>query len=98
LAGWSVEVGTMIDLHDEELRERAIQQLRNKRELRAHLAAYVLVNAFLVGIWAITGAGFFWPLFPILGWGIGVFFHGYDVYSRPPTEARIREAMSHLKG
>lgn len=88
----------MTDVQDEELRDRAIEQLQKKREFRAHLIAYVLVNAFFVAIWAVLGAGFFWPVLPILGWGIGIFFHAYDVYSRPPSEDRIREEMSKLKG
>ena len=33
-----------------ELRERAIANLKKKREFAAHLLAYVLVNAFLVAI------------------------------------------------
>jgi Domain of unknown function (DUF1707)/2TM domain len=37
-----------------------------------HLRAYLAVNALLVVIWALTGAGYFWPIWPILGWGIGV--------------------------
>jgi hypothetical protein len=24
----------------------------------------------LVAIWALTGAGYFWPVWPILGWGL----------------------------
>jgi 2TM domain len=54
------------------------------------------VNAFLVGIWAMTGGGYFWPIWLILGWGIGVFFHGWDVYARPPSEERIRREMDRL--
>ena len=82
---------------DEELRDQALKQLRKKREFSANLFAYVLVNAFLVGIWAVTGAGFFWPVFPILGWGLGLFFHAWDVYQRPPTEDQIRREMDRLK-
>ena len=82
---------------DEELRDQAVKQLRKKREFSANLFAYVLVNAFLVGIWAVTGAGFFWPVFPILGWGLGLFFHAWDVYQRPPTEDQIRREMDRLK-
>jgi hypothetical protein len=37
-----------------------------------HVRAYVAVNVMLVAIWALTGAGYFWPIWPILGWGIGV--------------------------
>jgi uncharacterized protein DUF1707/2TM domain-containing protein len=37
-----------------------------------HIRAYVAVCSMLVVIWALTGAGYFWPIWPILGWGIGV--------------------------
>ena len=46
-----------------------------------HLAAYVLITSCFVVLWAITGAGYFWPIFVILGWGAGVAVHGYCVYS-----------------
>jgi hypothetical protein len=67
-----------------------------RSEFRAHLLAYVLVNAFLVAIWAATGAAFFWPVFLLAGWGIGVIFHGWDVHQRPPSEERIRREMERL--
>jgi hypothetical protein len=44
----------------------------------------------------VTGSGFFWPIFPILGWGVGVFFHGWDAYARPPTQQRIDDEMRRL--
>jgi hypothetical protein len=37
-----------------------------------HLRAYIAVNVMLVAIWALTGAGYFWPIWPILGWGVGL--------------------------
>lgn len=37
-------------------------------ELRVYLATSLL----LVAIWLATGLGYFWPLWPILGWGICV--------------------------
>jgi hypothetical protein len=81
-----------------DLRERALTQIRKKHEFHAHVAAYVLVNALLVAIYFLTDpGGFFWPVFPILGWGIGLFFHGWDVYSAPPTEQRIRKEMARLE-
>lgn len=40
--------------------------------LPADLRPYLAVNAMLVVIWAATGAGYFWPIWPILGWGIGL--------------------------
>lgn len=38
--------------------------------LRSQGRAFVAVMAVLVGIWALAGAGYFWPLWPLLGWGL----------------------------
>ena len=35
-------------------------------------AAFLATAALLVAIWALTGAGYFWPVWPILGWGVFV--------------------------
>lgn len=42
---------------------------------RMHLNVYVLVMVMLIGIWAMSGAGHFWPLYPATGWGIGLAAH-----------------------
>ncbi|MET0836747.1 MAG: DUF1707 domain-containing protein [Thermoleophilaceae bacterium] len=36
------------------------------------LTAYLATSVLLVTIWALTGAGYFWPVWPILGWGVFV--------------------------
>jgi class 3 adenylate cyclase len=43
--------------------------------VRIHLTTYILVNLLLIGIWAASGGGYFWPIWPILGWGVGVGCH-----------------------
>lgn len=84
---------------EEELREKAISQLKKKRDFRSHVFIYVLVNAMLVVIWAVTGAGFFWPVFPILGWGVGVGANAWDVYGRKPlSEDEIQREAQRLRG
>jgi hypothetical protein len=47
---------------------------RGHRQGRHHgdLRAFVATSILLVAIWALTGAGYFWPVWPILGWGIFV--------------------------
>ena len=83
---------------EQELRDRAVANLRKKRDFRTHVFAYVVINALLVGIWAFTGAGFFWPIFPILGWGIGVAFNAWDVYGRREfSEDEIRREADRLR-
>jgi len=42
-----------------------VQQLKKRRDFYGHLLVYVLVNTFLVVIWAVVDShGFFWPVFP----------------------------------
>jgi hypothetical protein len=83
---------------EQELRKLALSRLKKRRDFRTHLAIYVIVNAILVGIWAVTGAGFFWPIFPILGWGVGVGANAWDVYGRRPiTEDEVRRETERLR-
>ena len=70
------------------LRQQATSRLQKKRELRAHLLAYLLFNGALVAIWALTGASFFWPAIPLLIWGIGLVFHAWTLTSGPSTRSR----------
>jgi hypothetical protein len=81
----------------EGLRERAVRRLKKKSDFRIHLLIYVMVNAFLVVVWAMTGSGFFWPVFPMAGWGIGVVANAWDAYGRDvPTESQISHEMQKL--
>lgn len=84
---------------DEALRLLAVKQLKKQADFRVHLLIYVLVNGFLTVIWAMNGGGFFWPMFPIVGWGIGVAANAWDAFSRDvPTEREIRREMDRLRG
>lgn len=80
-----------------ELRQRAVKRLEDKRGLAAHALAYVCVNLLLVAIWFVTGASFFWPVFPIFGWGIGLAFHAWDVLWPVASEEAIQAEMERLR-
>ena len=81
------------------LRDEAIKQLKKRRDFGVHLVVYSLINGFLVIIWAMTDLhGFFWPIFPILGWGIGLVLNAWDVYRRSGfSEEQIRREERHLQ-
>ena len=49
---------------------------------RVHFTIYALVNLLLIGIWAASGAGYFWPIWPILGWGFGIAMHAAPLLAR----------------
>lgn len=60
--------GDIEAIRDEFIRKR-------KKSFFDHLTSYLAVNSFLVVLNLIVGGGF-WSVFPILGWGLGVFFDG----------------------
>jgi hypothetical protein len=66
----------------EEYRPGKLRRLE-ERAFQAHAVTYFLVNLMLVGIWLATGAGYFWPIWPIMGWGVGFGMHGWWTHGRP---------------
>jgi predicted membrane channel-forming protein YqfA (hemolysin III family) len=68
-----------------DLREQARERVAKKRDFTTHVFIYLVVNAALTAIWAIaTPAAPFWPVFVMLGWGIGVAGNAWDVFVRRP--------------
>ncbi|MBI2168367.1 MAG: 2TM domain-containing protein [Actinobacteria bacterium] len=61
---------------------------------RYHLRAYLMVNALLIAIWLLTtGPGSHpWPVWPIGGWGIGLYFHWvpYREHTKRTRELRAQ--------
>jgi hypothetical protein len=83
---------------EEGLRKRAVQRLRKQADFRTHIVVYLATNALLVAIWWVTGAAFFWPVFPIFGWGIGLVAHAWDAYGPDRlTEPRIQAEIDRLR-
>ena len=65
---------------EEEIYQEAKKRVKAKKDLYSHIAVYILVNTFLIIIWAVTSGGFPWFVFPLGGWGIGLMFHILDVF------------------
>lgn len=82
---------------DDELRQLAIKRLSAKRGLVAHAIAYLMVNLLLVAVWFTTGAHFFWPVFPLFGWGIGLAFNAWDVLWPGPGPHQVEAEMERLR-
>ncbi len=64
------------DLPDEAARTKPARDVEGDRDdMRRHLAVYSTVNLLLIVVWAISGAGYFWPVWPLVGWGVGLAKH-----------------------
>jgi fatty acid desaturase len=86
----------MSDLIERDLaeRERARKRVERKHKFRGDLMAYVAINLFLIGVWAFTGAGYFWPGWVLAGWGMLLLLDAWNAYFRRPiTEQEIDEEM-----
>ncbi|RJK97818.1 DUF1707 domain-containing protein [Vallicoccus soli] len=73
---------------ERERRERALRERASAQAcLRPQVRAYAAVMALLVGIWLAVGlsagAWYPWPVWPALGWGIGIAGHARRAYGRP---------------
>ena len=83
---------------DDQARQLARKRVQAKRDLVAHSVVYVVINAFLVLVWALSGFGYFWPGWVMAGWGIGLVLNVWDVYGRKPvTEADIDKEMRRVR-
>ena len=60
--------------------ERAKKRVEEKMGFYSHLAVYLIVNAILLFINLTQSPRGYWFFWPLLGWGIGVFFHGMGVF------------------
>ena len=75
-------------------RAAAVKRLKNKRDFRMHLGAYVIVNLMLIGIWALGPRVNFWPGWVLLFWGVAVAFHGWWAYwGQPESESDIQREI-----
>lgn len=89
---------------DNNLRALAEQRADRKIKFLKNLKAYVIVNAFLAVINAVFSPEFWWVLFPVFFWGIGVFVDFLKAYiftDKFETEAyreqKVQEELEKLR-
>lgn len=72
--------------------EKAQKRVEAKLGFYVHLAVYLAVNLLLVVINLVTAPQYLWFKWPLMGWGIGLFFHGFGVFTSFKGEA-IKKRM-----
>jgi hypothetical protein len=91
-----------IDNSEFEKYQRAKNKVKEIKDFYSHLITYVFVISFLVFINLKFSPGHLWFFWPMMGWGIGLFFHGLKVFdvtfmSKDWEEKKIREYMEEEK-
>lgn len=78
---------------DSTIREAAVKRLEAQRGFWRLLIIFVIVWAILIAVWALSGGGYFWPVWAILGMSIALAFVGLNAFGpakRPISEERIQ--------
>ncbi len=80
--------------------ESARKRVETKIGFYIHMTVYVGVNVLLVVINLLTSPQYLWFKWPLLGWGIGLFFHAMSVFvfsGRRLTEIKERMIEEEMK-
>lgn len=79
-------------------RRVAARRAAARRSVHIHLAAYLSMVVIVLTVWLVVGlsvgAWYFWPVWPILGAGIGVVTHALPIrnaFASPCRARRYRE-------
>jgi hypothetical protein len=72
---------------------RAVAQVQRWHDFKAHVSAYLLINAILIIIWAASGGGTFWPGISLAAWGLGLSSQHFLNSLSPITAERVRREL-----
>ena len=67
----------------DKVQDDALWKIAKKRStFKISLMIFIVINAFLVGLWFFTTGphSYFWPAWAMLGWGLGIVFQFVDAY------------------
>ena len=63
--------------------KRARKKVKEKKEFYQHLTSYMVMGVFFYVLNMMTSFGSWWWYWPVLGWGIGVAMHYFQVFGLP---------------
>ncbi len=88
---------------NEERYFKAKKQVEEIKGFYGNLTAYIVINIFFLILNLKTSPEHLWFFWPMLGWGIGVIFHGFKVFNYMPflsknwEDKKIKEFMEKEK-
>ena len=77
----------------ETARHLAEKRIQKRRNLQGGFVAYIVFTAFFVGVWALTGGGYSWPVWVLGGWGVAMTLGMWDHFRGPITEDDVDEEL-----
>jgi hypothetical protein len=85
--------------------QAARKKVKKKKDFYGHLSSFLVMSIFFFVLNMLTSPWVMWFYWPILGWGIGVLFHYFDVFGVPGVgsldkeweEKAIQEEMAKMQ-
>jgi hypothetical protein len=83
-------------------RKIARKRVKARRDFASTVLSLVVVDALLIVIWFVTtgGRGYFWPLWPSIGFAIAIIFSGLNAFgllNRDVTDGDIDAELDRMK-
>jgi hypothetical protein len=78
-------------MNERDTRDAARHRAAARMGFFIHLAVYVLVNGFLAALNLLRPHDSLWFLWPLGGWGIGIFFHALAVFVLAPRREPVKK-------
>jgi signal transduction histidine kinase len=78
-------------------RPALVGHFRGSRALAGTAGVFAVFELFFIAIWAITGGGYFWPVWPLLGMVIGLGGQAAAVLLSSPRRAELTERIETLE-
>ncbi|MEI6369792.1 MAG: 2TM domain-containing protein [Nostocales cyanobacterium ELA608] len=63
------------------VKKEQISHGQQRKGFKSHLFVFLAINGFLVLLNLLVSPGYFWAIYPILGWGLGLLLHGIKAYT-----------------
>ncbi|MBI1349833.1 MAG: hypothetical protein GC156_01790 [Actinomycetales bacterium] len=82
--------------NDDALRQAAEKRLKDQSGFWRLLGIFVIVWIILTAVWALSGGGYFWPIWAIFGMSIALLFVGWGAFGprqKLPSEDRIQDEI-----
>ncbi len=83
-------------MNGQKLYDQAKSRVMTRKKFYSHIVTWVIMSVFFILINLFT-TDYFWAIFPILAWGIGVAFHGLQVFSDEWEDKEIEKEFLRLR-
>lgn len=85
---------------DPRLEREARKRVKAKQSVKQLTGVFLIVWAILIAVWWLSGGGYFWPAWAILGMGIGLAFAWWGAYGprEDVSDAAVDKEMRRMQG